>query len=87
MTLQSINWSEITFKSLNLKEAMATSIGIQWRHGATIMTKCWTFSLLDERLRRYLAFYILLINTCKKNTPYPLFKKIMEIRGGKKNYS
>ena len=32
------------FKSLNLKEAMATSIGMQWRHGATILTK---FKLLN----------------------------------------
>ena len=31
--------SLITFKSLNLKEAMATSIGMQWKHGATILTK------------------------------------------------
>ena len=40
--------------------------------------------MLDERLQRYLAFYVLLINTCKKNTPHPIFKNFMEIGGGLK---
>ena len=50
MTLQSINWSEIMFKSLNLKEAMATSIGMQWRHGATILTKFKLLNIILEQL-------------------------------------
>ena len=40
-----------------------------------------------EWLWRYLTFYVLLINTCKKNTPHPLLKNFMEIGGVKKNYS
>ena len=44
--------------------------------------------MLDEWLRRYLTFYISLINTCKKNTPpHTLLKHFMEIWGVKKNYS
>ena len=50
MTLQSINWSEIMFKSLNLKEAMATSIGKQWRHGATILTKFKLLNIISDQL-------------------------------------
>ena len=50
MTLQSINWSEIMFKSLNLKEAMATSIGMQWRHGATILTKFMLLNVISDQL-------------------------------------
>ena len=50
MTLQSINWSKITFKSLNLKEAMATSIGMQWRHGATILTKFKLSNVIFDQL-------------------------------------
>ena len=50
MTLQSINWSEIMFKSLNLKEAMATSIGMQWRHGATVLTKFKLLNIILEQL-------------------------------------
>ena len=50
MTLQSINWSKITFKSLNLKEAMATSIGMQWRHGATILTKFKLLNVILDQL-------------------------------------
>ena len=50
MTLQSINWSEITFKSLNLKEAMATSIGMQWRYGATILTKFKLLNVISDQL-------------------------------------
>ena len=50
MTLQSTNWSEITFKSLNLKEAMATSIGMQWRHGATIFTKFKLLNIISDQL-------------------------------------
>ena len=50
MTLQSINWSEITFKSLNLKEAMAISIGMQWRHGATIFTKFKLLNMISDQL-------------------------------------
>ena len=45
-----INWSEITFKSLNLKEAMDTSIGMQWRHGATIFTKFKLFNVTSDQL-------------------------------------
>ena len=50
MTLQSINWSEITFKSLNLKEAMATSIWMQWRHGATILSKFKLSNIILDQL-------------------------------------
>ena len=50
MTLQSINWSENKFKSLNLKEAMATSIGMQWRHSATILTKFKLLNLFSDQL-------------------------------------
>ena len=50
MTLQSINWSEITFQSLNLKEAMATSIGMQWGHGATILTKFKLLNIILDQL-------------------------------------
>ena len=50
MTLQSINWSEIMFKSLNLKEAMATSFGMQWRHGATIFTKFKLLNIILDQL-------------------------------------
>ena len=57
MTLQSINWSEIMFKSLNLKEAMATSIGIQWRHGAPILTK---FKLLNTILDQLMDFNVII---------------------------
>ena len=35
--------------------------------------------MLDEWLRRYSAFYVSLINTCKKNTPPPIIKNFMEI--------
>ena len=38
------------FKSLNLKEAMATSIGMQWRHGATILTKCKLLNVISDQL-------------------------------------
>ena len=50
MTLQSINWSEIMFKSLDLKEAMVTSIGMQWRHGATILTKFKLLNIILDQL-------------------------------------
>ena len=53
MTLQSINWSKTMFKSLNLKEAMATSIGMQWRHGATILTKCKLLNVILDQLMDY----------------------------------
>ena len=38
------------FKSLNLKEAMATSIGMQWRHGATILTKFKLLNIILDQL-------------------------------------
>ena len=38
------------FKSLNLKEAMATSIGMQWRHGATILTKFKLLNVISDQL-------------------------------------
>ena len=50
MTLQSINWSEIRFISLNVKEAMAISIGMQWRHGATILTKFKLLNIISDQL-------------------------------------
>ena len=50
MTWQSINWSEIMLKSLNLKEAMATSIGMQWRHGAAILTKFKLLNVISDQL-------------------------------------
>ena len=50
MTLQSINWSKIMFKSLNLKEAMATSIGMQWRHDATILIKFKLLNIISDQL-------------------------------------
>ena len=38
------------FKSLNLKEALATSIGMQWRHGATILTKFKLLKVISDQL-------------------------------------
>ena len=43
--------------------------------------------MLDEWLQRYLAFYVSLINTCKKYTPHPLLKISWKLGGVKKNYS
>ena len=37
------------FKSLNLKEAMATSIGMQWKHGATILTKFKLLNIISDQ--------------------------------------
>ena len=41
------------FKSLNLKEAMTTSIGMQWRHGATILTKFKLLNVISDQLVDY----------------------------------
>ena len=38
------------FKSSNLKEAMATSIGMQWRHGATILSKFKLLNVISDQL-------------------------------------
>ena len=38
------------FKSLNLKEAMATSFGMQWRHCATILTKFKLLNVILDQL-------------------------------------
>ena len=77
MTLQSINWSEIMFKSLNLKEAMATSIGMQWWHGATILTK---FKLLNIILDQLMDCYVSIVMyyACHAITNIPFGS--MEIR-------
>ena len=35
------------------KEAMATSIGMQWRHGPTILTKCKLLKIILDQLMNY----------------------------------
>ena len=32
------------------KEVMAASIGMQWRHGATILTKCKLLNVISDQL-------------------------------------
>ena len=76
------------FKSLNLKEAMATSIGMQWRHGATILTKfklfghnfgpCnWQFWLkFGQILAQWTVVVIIISSKCQLFIPIMLCESL-----------